>query len=77
MLYYRRFAYLRSIKIANLHKVITIAKLVKVVKHTCQTCTLTKFRKSKGKVSARKEHPLERVSINTCRPFPTSREGFT
>ena len=77
MLYHRRFAHLGSAKIANLHKVTTMTTPVKVVKHTCQTCTLTKFRKSKGKVSERKEHPLERVSVDTCGPFPTSREGFT
>jgi hypothetical protein len=77
MLYHRRFAYLRSAKIANLHKVTTMTTPVKVVKHTCQTCTMTKLRKLRGKVSARKDYPLERISVDTCGPFPTLREGFT
>jgi hypothetical protein len=77
MLYHRRFAHLGSAKIANLHKVTTMTTPVKVVKHTCQTCTMTKFRKLRGKVSARKDFPLERISVDTCGPFPTSREGFT
>lgn len=33
--------------------------------------------KRRGKVAERAEAPLERVSINTCGPFPASREGYT
>jgi hypothetical protein len=76
-LYHRRFVHLGPAKIANLHKVTTMTVPVKVVKGACQTCTLTKFRKSRGKVSARKDYPLERILVDTCGPFPTSREGFT
>lgn len=77
MLYHKRFAHLGSQKISQIHKMTTMKNPIKVVKCVCQTCTLTKFRKRKGKVADRKGAPLERVSVDTCGPFPMSRLGNT
>ena len=76
-LYYCHFAHLGLAKIGAIHKITTHAKPVKVAKCECETCQETKMVKRRGKVADRAEAPLERVSIDTCSPFPVSREGYT
>jgi len=76
-LYHRRFAHLGAAKIGAIHKMTTRAKPVKVAKCECEVCQETKMIKRKGRVADRAESPFERVSVDTCGPFPASREGFT
>ena len=76
-LYHRRFAHLGPAKIGAIHKMTTHAKPVKVAKCECEVCQETKMVKRKGKVADRAEAPLDRVSVDTCGPFPALREGYT
>ena len=69
--------HLRLEKIRNLYKVISIKNLVKVIKYTYKTYTLTKFYKLKGKILARKDYLLKRVFIDIYRLFLTLKEGYT
>jgi hypothetical protein len=76
-LYHRRFAHLGPAKIGAIHKMTTHTQPIKVAKCGCDVCQETKMVKVKGRVADRMGAPLERVSIDTCGPFPASREGYT
>ena len=76
-LYHRRFAHLGPAKIGTIHKMTTHTQPIKIAKCGCNVCQETKMVKRRGGVADRMGAPLERVSIDTCGPFPASREGFT
>lgn len=76
-LYHRRFAHLGPAKISTIHKMTTHTQPIKIAKCRCDVCQETKMVKRKGGVADRVGAPLGRVSIDTCGPFPASREGFT
>ena len=69
-LWHWHFVHLDSVKLCNLHKIMTLSKSILIVKkkdHVCEVCALTKFRNKRGhQVSERKTAILNLVSIDIC-----------
>ena len=75
------FAHLGSVKLCNLHKIMTLSKSIFIVKkkdHICEVCALTKFRnKREHQVSERKTAILNLISIDICGPLPLSYTDYS
>lgn len=79
-LWHRRFGHLGKQKLAELHKVTTLAEPIPTIAeedHVCEVCALTKMKNKKGHhVSNRKAASLSLISIDVCGPLPESWAGY-